>query len=314
MTPPLVHWDDVPPTTRANGHISGRWTPLGAAAGAVAVGLNRIQIAPGMWSTPAHAHGREEEIFVVLAGSGVSWQVSPWGGADAQTYAVEAGDVLVHRARGDAHTLCAGDDGLTVLAFGPRLDDEACFLPRAGVSWLGASWTDAGGEHPWAREAAIGPPELTEPVERPPTIVATREVEWQERVGATIARRRADLGRAAGSVTTGLKRYDVRPGMLSAPPHCHSAEEELFVVLEGDGVLILGDEEHAVRPGHVVARPAGTGVAHVFRAGDAGLGFLAYGTREPNDICFYPRSNKIFFGGVGVIARLEALDYWDGED
>ncbi len=31
-------------------------------------------------------------------------------------------------------------------------------------------------------------------------------------------------------------------------------------------------------------------------------------------MCFYPRSNKISFRGLGVIGRLERLDYWDGED
>ncbi|MBV9167001.1 MAG: hypothetical protein JO342_12700 [Solirubrobacterales bacterium] len=91
-------------------------------------------------------------------------------------------------------------------------------------------------------------------------------------------------------------------------------EEEIFVVLAGDGVVQLGDEQTPVRPGHVVSRPPATRIPHVFRAGEAGLTYLAYGTREPADICYYPRSNKINFGGVGVIARLEQLDYWDGED
>jgi hypothetical protein len=27
-----------------------------------------------------------------------------------------------------------------------------------------------------------------------------------------------------------------------------------------------------------------------------------------------PRSNELNFGGVKVIARLEKLDYWDGDD
>jgi uncharacterized cupin superfamily protein len=54
--------------------------------------------------------------------------------------------------------------------------------------------------------------------------------------------------------------------------------------------------------------------AHTFRAGDAGMVLLAYGTREPNDICFHPRSNKVSLRGVGVIARVERLDYWDGEE
>jgi hypothetical protein len=31
-------------------------------------------------------------------------------------------------------------------------------------------------------------------------------------------------------------------------------------------------------------------------------------------MCFYPRSNKISFRGLGVIARVERLEYWDGED
>ena len=90
-------------------------------------------------------------------------------------------------------------------------------------------------------------------------------------------------------------------------------------MLEGEGELLLWEEdgvvEHAVRAGSVVARPPGTGVAHAFRAGEHGMTVLMYGTREPNDICFYPRSGKMYFTGLGVIARLgESLDYWDGED
>jgi len=59
--------------------------------------------------------------------------------------------------------------------------------------------------------------------------------------------------------------------------------------------------------------PAGTRMAHCLRAGDQGLTYLAFGTREPNDVCYYPRSNKIFWRGLGLIARLEPLDYFDGE-
>jgi uncharacterized cupin superfamily protein len=89
-------------------------------------------------------------------------------------------------------------------------------------------------------------------------------------------------------------------------------EEEIFVVLDGDGVLLLDDEEWPVRPGHVVSRLPGTGVSHAFRAGDGGLTYLAYGTREPGDLCFYPTSNKIAV--AGAVFRIEPLDYWDGED
>jgi uncharacterized cupin superfamily protein len=41
--------------------------------------------------------------------------------------------------------------------------------------------------------------------------------------------------------------------------------------------------------------------------------FLAYGTRRRNEVCYYPRSNKIYWRGLGVIARIEQLSHDDGE-
>jgi uncharacterized cupin superfamily protein len=140
-----------------------------------------------------------------------------------------------------------------------------------------------------------------------------------------VVRTRRNLGRAAGSVTTGIQHVEVALGKESAPAHCHSLEEEIFVILAGEGVLVLcvpsapggageGEEETPVRAGHVISRPAGTGVAHAFRAGESGLTYLAYGMRHSGDVCYYPRSNKIASRGLGLVARLERLDYWDGED
>jgi uncharacterized cupin superfamily protein len=116
----------------------------------------------------------------------------------------------------------------------------------------------------------------------------------------------------------------LHPGKMGSPPHVHSEEEEVFVILDGDATLELWPaptraargavrEEMPVRPGHVIARPPGSGVGHSFRAGENGVTMLIYGTRKPNDMCFYPRSNKIFFRGLGVIGRVEPLEYDDGE-
>jgi uncharacterized cupin superfamily protein len=235
---------------------------------------------------------------------------------------VRAGDCLVHLPLEHTHTLQAGAEGLDVLAFGERsLAGGITYLPRAGVAWLGETWAPVGVEedHPWTREAAAGPPEVGEPSERPANIVNVEDLEPVVRDGATVGRRIRDFGRAAASSRTGLRHAEVLPGKLNAAPHCHSAEEEIFVVLDGDGHLLLwnanGVEEHTVRGGTVVARPPGTGVAHAFRAGKGGMSLLMYGTRDPRDICFYPRSNKVFFTGLGLITRVgERLDYWDGED
>ena len=304
----IAHWDGVEGESGTVGHLSGTWYDLGSAAGCVGVGLSRIQVPAGCWSTPAHAECGEEEIFFVLAGSGVSWQ-------EGEVYEVAAGDCLVHLVEGRTHTLRAGADGLDVLAFGQRTFVGGTYLPRAGVVRHGPTAVPVRDDrHPWELEADAGEPEVGAPAPRPPSIVALRDVQPVERTnGGDVHRAQQDLGRAAGSVRTGLQYVTVPPGKLGVPPHCHSAEEELFVVLDGDGVALVGDEELDVRRGSVLSRPPGTRAAHSFRAGAGGLAYLAYGTREPNDIAFYPRSGKVYLRGVGVIARLEQLDYWDGE-
>lgn len=279
----------------------------------MSVGVRRIELPAGGWSTPAHEHGREEEIFYVLGGRGLSWQ-------DGVTAEVGPGDCIVYLAHGGAHTLHALEP-LEVLAFGPRIYDEVLGLPRLGLSIVGNRAVESVAAFPggipiqFVREQELGPPELPEtPGRRPRTIVNVADVEPRTVQRQWVSRTRRNLGLAAGSICTGLQHVEVAPGKESAPLHCHSLEEEIFVMLDGDGVLVLDDrEETPVRPGHVVSRPAGTGVAHLFRAGETGLTYLAYGTREPGDICYYPRSNKINFGGVRVIARIERLDYWDGE-
>ena len=97
------------------------------------------------------------------------------------------------------------------------------------------------------------------------------------------------------------------------------------MVLAGDGLLELTPvpdavdegataEQHAVRAGHIVSRLPGSGMAHAFRGGEAGMTLLAYGQKIRNEILYYPRSNKIYFRGVGVMARLDHLAYEVGEE
>jgi hypothetical protein len=53
-------------------------------------------------------------------------------------------------------------------------------------------------------------------------------------------------------------------------------------------------------------------LAHMLRAGDEGLTYLAYGTRVAGEIVYYPRSRKAWLGRV--LVRVDLVeDYWDGE-
>lgn len=288
----------------AFGHIKGMWRDPGREAGSRTVGLRRIEVADGHFSTPAHEHGAEEEIFFVLGGDGLLWQ-------DGATYTVGTGDCIVHRPKRGPHTLRAGAEGLDVLVFGQRIDPSLTALPRAGVAWSFPRWVElADGDSPFAREAAAGPPECP-----PPTAERPRHVVALDDVPAIFDGRARRVASAAGAVATGLNHVTLSAGGQGAQAHCHSQEEELFVVLDGGGVLELwargeqSPEEHPLRPGDVVARPAGTGVAHAIRAGEQGLTYLAYGTREPNDMCFYPQSGRVSLRGLGIALRSPEIDY-----
>jgi uncharacterized cupin superfamily protein len=288
----------------AVGHIKGVWRDLGRQVGTRTVGIRRIEIAADHFSTPAHDHGADEEIFFVLDGEGLLWQ-------EGKTYAVTAGDCIVHRPRRGAHTLRAGAAGMDVLVFGQRRDPALTALPRAGVAWSFPRWVElADGDSPFAREAASGPPECPEPsAERPRNVVALEEAE------AIFDGRARLLGRAAGAETSGLNHVVLQGGEQGAPAHCHSLEEEIFLMLEGDGVLELwgrgssAPEERPLRAGDVVSRQAGTGVAHALRAGADGLTYLAYGTREHSDMCFYPQSGRVSIRGLGIALRSPEIDF-----
>jgi uncharacterized cupin superfamily protein len=295
----IAHWDDVEPRLLEHGHIRARWADLGRAAGSIGVGVRRILIEPGDVATPAHVHPVEEEIFYVLGGSGLSWQ-------DGKTYDIREGDCLVHLAMAAAHTLRAGDGGLEVLAYGHRMRTPGAYLPNANRYWLNPSWTEAGHvSHPFDAEPEL---EWPEPSPRPANIINVAEAEadeWAERDAGGVARA---LGREAGSQRTGLNHEVIQPGKLNSPPHCHSAEEEIFIVLDGEATLLLGNEEHPLRAGHVVSRPPGTGVPHTFRA-ETELTMLSYGTREPNDITYYPRSGVFWLRGIRLAGRLEPVSH-----
>ena len=266
----VAHWDDVERRHNELGHLSAHWRDLGRAAGTVRAGVKRIEIVPGKWSTPAHCELAEEEIFYVLGGSGLLWQ-------DEQVHEVGAGDCMVFRAAEQVHTLRAGPDGLDVLAFGTRVSragrrapSRGCRLARAdldrGRQGRGAVAARGRGRRAAGRRSSAAARQRRQHRRR-----AVRRGSVARRPQAR--RRRAGSRRPPAPRSRACTTRRCRPGGGARCPHCHSAEEEIFVVLEGEGTLELTPtplaaergataEEHELRPGSVVSRPGGTKVAH----------------------------------------------------
>jgi uncharacterized cupin superfamily protein len=310
----VAHWDEVEVRHSAKGEMDAAWQRIGDAAGTRAVGVNRVRVAPGKLPTPPHSHGASEELYFVLAGSGLAWQ-------DGDVHEVRPLDCVIHRADEMEHTFVAGPDGLEYLVFGTRHPTEIGWLPRSRAVRFGWPWVEGRDDDPWDVEATVEPLTAGEPAPRPANIRNVDEVELETFRNQTFAYFTPDeTTRLAGF---GWER--IPAGHRGSVPHCHSAEEEIFVILEGTATLELWPsprrqrehgatrEEVPVRAGHIVARPAGTGVSHSFRSGPDGVAMLVYGTRDPSDIVWYPRSNKISVRGLGVIGRIETLDYSDGE-
>jgi uncharacterized cupin superfamily protein len=311
----VAHWDEIEGRRNAKGEMDATWQALGHAAGTRGVGVNRVRVAPGKLPTPPHSHGASEELYFVLGGSGLAWQ-------DDEVHEVRPLDCVVHRANEMEHTFVAGPDGLEYLVFGTRHPTEIGWLPRSRAIRIGWPWVEGRDDDPWDIEATVPPLEVGRPAPRPANISNVDELEFQTVRNQTFVYFTADdTTRLAG-----LGWEKLPAGRRGSVPHCHSAEEEIFVVLDGEGTLELWappkpgaapatepQEMHALRAGHVVSRPAGTRISHCFRTSEAPMTYLAYGTREPSDVCYYPRSNKIYFRGLGLLARLEPLDYFDGE-
>lgn len=304
----VAHWDEVELHRKSKGEMDASVQWLGNAAGTQGVGVNRVRVEPGKLPTPPHSHGASEELYFVLAGSGLAWQ-------DGQVHEVRPLDCVIHRPDEMEHTFVAGPDGLEYLVFGTRHPTELGWLPRSRAIRLGWPWVEGRDDDPWDVEATVEPLAYDEPAPRPANIVNVDEIEPQT------VRHQTFSYFTPGETTklTGLAWEKLPAGHRGSVPHCHSAEEEVFVILDGTATLELWssegeiEDETPLRAGHVVARPPGSKISHSFRAGPEGVTMLVYGTRDPNDVAWFPRSRKIHWRGLGVIGRIETLEYLDGE-
>ena len=131
----------------------------------------------------------------------------------------------------------------------------------------------------------------------------------------------ARIGAELGAEQIGCTLVELEPGKRAWPYHLHYAEEEMFVIIEGQGTIRYDGEKYPVREGDVIFTPTGPGTAHqIINTSDAPLRYLALSPRSDAEIAVYPDSGKIGAYGrtdevFAFLAPMSAeVDYFDGED
>ena len=122
--------------------------------------------------------------------------------------------------------------------------------------------------------------------------------------------------------------YDViPPGKAICPFHNHHANDEFYVVLEGEGSYRFGDQHYPVRAGDVMGAPAGgrETAHHLINTGSVPLRVLVMSSMREPEVCEYPDSGKFLVvagksPGADSPAKFrhvgrsgDAVDYWEGE-
>ncbi|MDQ0511961.1 cupin domain-containing protein [Ancylobacter amanitiformis] len=134
--------------------------------------------------------------------------------------------------------------------------------------------------------------------------------------------RRASIGRHIGAKKLGYNLTEVPPGKVQCPFHNHHGEEEMFLIIEGEGELRFGPARYRIRRHDVIAcPPGGREVAHqIINTGTTTLRYLALSTLSEVDVCEYPDSDKVMLatgqgeGGLHKMFRAEeTVGYYDRE-
>jgi uncharacterized cupin superfamily protein len=142
----------------------------------------------------------------------------------------------------------------------------------------------------------------------------------------------AKLGRIGGQIGAkklGCQLHVVPAGKRAFPRHAHHVNEEMFLILDGEGTYVLGDQRYTVKRGDILSAPAGdeTTAHQIVNTSASELRYLAFSTRLDPDVVEYPDSGKFAVASMvpedkglrgarlAYIGRAQnSLDYWDGEE
>jgi uncharacterized cupin superfamily protein len=106
----------------------------------------------------------------------------------------------------------------------------------------------------------------------------------------------------------------LKSGKYSCPYHFHHADQEIFVILEGKGMLRTEEGLRIIKKGDTLFFPAGKAGAHqVKNDSEEDLVYLDLKIAQGFDACEYPDTNKINLNGNELFEKGRVVDYFEGE-
>lgn len=133
---------------------------------------------------------------------------------------------------------------------------------------------------------------MTEP--QPQYIARISEMELEHSSEGGMQSRDALVADHLQLTRIGCLYTEVEPGETSCPYHVHHAEDEIFVILSGEGEYRFGGRLYQVKAGDVLGAPmGGPDYAHqLFNTGSETLKYLAISSKADLDILEFPDSGK----------------------
>ena len=157
-----------------------------------------------------------------------------------------------------------------------------------------------------------------------PILNLSEITDFQSHDQGSFSAKYANISTKIGAEKLGYNITIVPPGKKSWPFHNHHISEEMFIILKGKGTLRFGDKKFAIRKDDVIACPVGSrSVAHQFiNDSKSDLKYLALGTKEEQDICEYPDSDKVLSRSNNnkesilwnMSKSAESYEYFEGEE
>jgi uncharacterized cupin superfamily protein len=151
----------------------------------------------------------------------------------------------------------------------------------------------------------------------PTAPIATDNVPWTNSTEpANFQMRFRHLSKAMGPqpYKIGVAIEELSPGNQNNPAHYHLREEEHVLILDGALTVRIGKAFHVMKAGDYVRFPAASPYEHcLFNHTKDVCRFIVIGGNDPDDVCIYPDSKKVFVTALDERYMREHQDYWVGE-